>query len=51
MNSAEPSEEYEQKYGGDNQDPLTLAMNTIKPIALFAIAKWISRNVKMQTSR
>lgn len=46
VNSAEPSEEYEQKYGGDNQDPLTLAMNTIKPIALFAIAKWISRNVK-----
>lgn len=44
--SSEPNAEYEQKYGGDNEDPLTLAMNTIKPIALLDIAKWIVRNAK-----
>lgn len=38
--SGEPDERYESEYGGDNEDPLTLSLNTIRPIALLALAKW-----------
>lgn len=44
-NSSEPDVEYEKRYGGDNEDPLTLAMNTIRPIALLGIVKWVENNV------
>lgn len=37
--SNQPDARYESKYGGDNMDPLSLAINTIRPIALFALAK------------
>ncbi len=39
--SDEPNAQYEEKYGGDNMDPVTLALNTIRPIALVGIAKWL----------
>ena len=42
--SGEPDVDYEATYGGDNEDPLTLSMNTIRPIALLDIAKWINRS-------
>lgn len=37
--SNQPDARYEGKYGGDNMDPLSLAINTIRPIALLAMAK------------
>lgn len=42
--SGEPDERYESEYGGDNEDPLTLSLNTIRPIALLALAKWAKEN-------
>lgn len=41
--SLEPDHEYEERYGGDNMDPLTLSLNTVRPIALRALIKWIVR--------
>lgn len=41
--SIEPDMEYERRYGGSNLDPLEMAINTIRPIAIRGIAKWISR--------
>lgn len=40
--SLEPDASYEEKYGGDNMDPVTLSLNTIRPMALFGIACWCS---------
>lgn len=34
----EPTVEYEERYGGDNMDPLTLSLNSTRPIALRAVA-------------
>lgn len=42
--SGEPDVDYEATYGGDNEDSLTLSMNTVRPIALLDIAKWINRS-------
>jgi hypothetical protein len=46
---SEPDVEYEKKYGGDNMDPLTLSLNTIRGKALHAVmyyAMWVYRNIK-----
>ena len=42
--SGEPDKCYESEYGGDNEGPLTLSLNTIRPIALLALAKWVREN-------
>ena len=42
--SGEPDKRYENEYGGDNEDPLTLSLNTIRPAALLALAKWVRKN-------
>lgn len=42
----DPSPESEEKYGGSNMDPLTLALNTTRPRALFAAISyghWLKR--------
>lgn len=44
--STEPDMEYERRYGGSNLDPLEMAINTIRPIAIRGIAKWVSRFVQ-----
>lgn len=41
--SFEPDRAYEEQYGSDNMDPLTLSLNTVRPIALRALIKWIVR--------
>lgn len=46
LKSDEPSGEYERKYGGSNSDPFTISLNTIRPIAIRALAKWIITNPK-----
>lgn len=43
VRSAEPDYAYEQQYGGDNMDPLTLSLNTVRPIALRALIKFVVR--------
>ena len=43
VRSAEPDYAYEQQYGGDNMHPLTLSLNTIRPIALRALIKFVIR--------
>ena len=45
VRSSEPDIAYECEFGGDNEDPLTLSMNTVRPIAMLALSKWASRNV------
>ena len=42
--SSEPDASYECEFGGDNEDPQTLSMNTVRPIAMLSLAKWVSRN-------
>lgn len=44
MRSSEPDIAYECKFGGDNEDPLTLSLNTVRPIAMLALSKWASRS-------
>lgn len=44
----EPTPEYEQKYGGDNMDPATLSINTVRGEAMHTLLKyalWCSRNL------
>jgi hypothetical protein len=44
----DPTPEHEERYGGTNMDPLTLALNTTRPRAIFAAAAyavWLHRNV------
>lgn len=41
---AEPDAEYEDRYGGENMDPLTLSMNTVRPASLRALARWVKRS-------
>jgi len=46
---SEPSLEYETKYGGNNMDPLTLSINTVRGKALHGVidyALWVCRNIK-----
>lgn len=43
----EPSPEYEDRYGGDNMDPLTLSINTVRGMAITAAMAyiiWAARN-------
>jgi len=40
---AEPTPEYESKYGGDNMDPLTLSLNTLRPVALRSLIELVHR--------
>ena len=44
--SEEPDLEYEAKYGGSNSDPFTLSLNTIRPIAIRGLAKWVKANAR-----
>lgn len=44
VSSSEPDTNYEREHGGDNMDPCTMAMNTIRPIALLDLAKWVRKN-------
>ncbi|MEC5152457.1 hypothetical protein [Cryobacterium sp. GrIS_2_6] len=41
---SEPSVEYEAKHGGDNMDPLTVSLNTIRPMALRSLIKLVHRD-------
>jgi hypothetical protein len=44
----DPTPEYEQKYGGDNMDPATLSINTVRGEAMHALIKyalWCSWNL------
>ncbi len=48
-NHPEPDLEYEKKYGGDNMDPATLSINTIRGETIHGVinyALWCSRNLK-----
>lgn len=40
LSSKEPDKKYEEKYGGNNMDPLALAINTIRPQAIAGLARW-----------
>ncbi len=39
----EPTPEYEAEYGGSNMDPLTLSLNTVRPIAIRALIRFVGR--------
>lgn len=41
--SADPTPDQEARYGGDNMDPLTLSLNTIRPAAIRAIVHVAAR--------
>ncbi len=44
----EPDSEYEKKYGGDNMDPATLSINTVRGEAMHTVieyALWCARNL------
>lgn len=42
--SANPNEAYEMEYIKENTDPLTGALNTIRPSAINALSKWLKKN-------
>lgn len=47
-NDPEPTREHEAKYGGDNMDPPTLALNTIRGRAMEAVVRyalWVKREL------
>lgn len=47
----DPSPEYEQQYGGDNMDPLTMSINTVRGRsfhALFQYVFWCDRRLNLQ---
>lgn len=39
----EPTVDFEATYGGDNMDPLTLSLNTVRPTAIRALIKLVDR--------
>jgi len=42
----EPTPEYEANYGGDNMDPVTLSINTVRGVAMHAVVRyavWVAR--------
>lgn len=39
----EPTPEYEAEYGGTNMDPLTLSLNTVRPVAIRALIRLVNR--------
>ena len=41
--SPEPDPDYERGYGGAGMDPLTMAINTIRPLAIQSLGKWVRR--------
>jgi hypothetical protein len=46
----DPTPEHEERYGGSNMDPLTLALNTTRPRAIFAAVAygvWLSRILQL----
>jgi hypothetical protein len=50
----EPTPEYEDKYGGDNMDPLTLSMNTVRGEAMRSLIHyvlWAARKVEINDSK
>jgi hypothetical protein len=45
----EPTPEYEERYGGSNMDPMTLAINTVRGEAIDAVvhyALWVHRHIE-----
>lgn len=42
--STNPDETYEMEYIKENADPLTGALNTIRPSAIRALSKWLKKN-------
>lgn len=41
--SPEPTPEHEGEFGGENMDPLTLSLNTTRPIAVRALIRLVNR--------
>jgi hypothetical protein len=49
IDATEPTPEYEEQYGGDNMDPLTLSLNTLRPVtirALLRFVRWLDEHPK-----
>jgi hypothetical protein len=49
LHDPNPSPEHEQRYGGDNMDPLTLSINTNRGTAMHAVieyALWVRRELE-----
>ncbi len=42
-NHSEPTPDYEQRYGGNSMDPLSLSLNTIRPLAIRSLIRLIYR--------
>lgn len=40
----EPTPEHEAEYGGTNMDPLTLSLNTIRPVAIRTLIRLVNRS-------
>ncbi len=52
-NDPHPTVEYEEKYGGSNMDPTTLAINTVRGQAIQAVIKfglWVHRHLGEATT-
>jgi hypothetical protein len=43
----DPTPEHEERYGGSNMDPLTLSLNTVRPVAIRAVAKHLDWHVRL----
>lgn len=53
VDATEPTPGYEERYGGDNMDPLTLSLNTLRPVVLRALlrfVRWLDEHLKQEVS-
>lgn len=41
---SQPDERIEEEYGRGGLDPLTISVNTVRPAAIIALSKWVSKN-------
>jgi len=50
----EPSPEHERRYGGENMDPMTLSINSVRGVAMHAVVKyalWVRRHLEAQDDK
>jgi hypothetical protein len=44
-----PTPEHEERFGGENMDPLTLSLNTVRPVAIRALVRFLEWNQNQST--
>ncbi|MBC8493118.1 MAG: ATP-binding protein, partial [Chloroflexi bacterium] len=51
LHHPDPTPEYEQQYGGDNMDPATLSLNTVRGKAMHALIAYALRRARLIDSQ